>query len=158
MVPDTQLQDITRTIQLAIAPVFLLTAIGTSLSVLTQRLARVVDRARSVEEQLKHLMPVERPPKVKELRLLERRVRLVGWALSASVLAALLVCMLIGVAFVGYLFGAAIASVVAVLFIAAVTVFMLALLFFLREVFLAIAMMRFALPPEVKQEPPPAAP
>ena len=49
---DTQLQDITHTIQLAVAPVFLLTAIATTLSVLTTRLGRIVDRARRVEGRL----------------------------------------------------------------------------------------------------------
>ena len=148
---ETQLQDITRTIQLAIAPVFLLTAIGTTLSVLAARLSRVVDRARYVETELKALPADQRGMKVKELEQLDRRARLVGWALTSGVVAALLVCLLIGVAFVGYLFTASIAPVVAVLFILAVSIFMLALVFFLREVFIAIAMMRFALPPEVKK-------
>ena len=36
--------DITRIIQLAVAPVFLLTAIGTILSALNNRLGRIVDK------------------------------------------------------------------------------------------------------------------
>jgi len=45
------------------------------------------------------------------------------------------VCLVIGVVFVGFLFGANLAYVVATLFVLAVTVFMLALVFLLREVF-----------------------
>ena len=149
MATETQLQDITRTIQLSVAPVFLLTAIGTTLSVLAARLGRVIDRARQVEQQLVGLDGAARAPKVLELDNLARRARLVSWALTAGVVAALLVCSLIGVAFVAYLFVVNIAVVVAVLFILAVGVFMISLVLFLREVFLAIAMMRFSLPPEV---------
>lgn len=146
---ETQLQDITRTIQLAVAPVFLLTAIGTTLSVLAARLGRVIDRARYLEATLHGLSGPDRAFKVLELKNLERRARFISWALTTGVVAAVLVCSLIGVAFLAYLFAVNIAVVVAVLFIAAVAVFMSSLVLFLREVFLAIAMMRFSLPPEV---------
>jgi uncharacterized membrane protein len=141
------LQDITHTIQLAVAPVFLLTAIGTTLNVLASRLGRVIDRARFVETELKD---VQRPPKVAELDQLARRAKLVMFALTAGVVAAFLVCLLIGLAFLAYLFAVNLAPVVAVLFVLAVSAFMVALVFFLREVFLAIAMLKFSLPPEVK--------
>ncbi len=149
MATETQLQDITRTIQLAVAPVFLLTAIGTTLSVLAARLGRVIDRARHLEATLHGLSGPDRALKVLELKNLERRARFISWALTAGVVAAVLVCSLIGVAFLAYLFAVNIAVVVAVLFIAAVAVFMSSLVLFLREVFLAIAVMRFSLPPEV---------
>jgi hypothetical protein len=149
MATETQLQDITRTIQLAVAPVFLLTAIGTTLSVLATRLGRVIDRARYVEAALPGQSGSERALMVLELKNLERRARFVSWALTAGVVAAVLVCSLIGVAFVAYLFAVNIAGAIAVLFVAAVAVFMSSLVLFLREVFLAIAMMRFSLPPEV---------
>jgi hypothetical protein len=149
---ETPLHDITHTIQLAIAPVFLLTAIGTTLSVLAARLARVVDRARRVETELLTVAEEQHPQKVKELKQLDRRARLVSWALTSCVVAALLVCLLIGVGFLAYLFAASIAPVIAVLFTLAVSVFMLALVFFLREVSIAIAMLRFSLPPEVKKK------
>jgi hypothetical protein len=45
---ELQFTDISRVIQQVLAPAFLLTSIGTLLTVLTQRLARVIDRAREV--------------------------------------------------------------------------------------------------------------
>ena len=66
MNPEPLLTDITHTIQLAIAPVFLLTAVGTTLSVFSQRLARIVDRARRVEAMLAAATPGRRrghPPR-----------------------------------------------------------------------------------------------
>lgn len=147
---ESYLQGITHTIQLAVAPVFLLTALGTTLAVLTTRLARIVDRARRVEVRLRDEHGVARVGSVKELKLLEGRVRLIHVALTLGTTAALLVCLLIAVAFVGYLLEARVGGVVAVLFIAAMTAYIGALVCFLREVFLAIATMRFALPPEVR--------
>jgi hypothetical protein len=151
MPAETHLQDITHTIQLAVAPVFLLTALGTTLAVLTTRLGRVVDRARRVEARLDALQDAEaRPPLVEELRRLAYRAQLIHWALTAGTTAAILVCLLIAVAFLGYLFGAELGAGVAILFILAISAYVVALLLFLREVFLAIATLRFGLPQEVR--------
>src|SRR4051812_20978125 len=46
-----QLMDIVHLIQSAVAPVFLLSGVGVTLGVLTGRLARIIDRARYLEEQ-----------------------------------------------------------------------------------------------------------
>jgi hypothetical protein len=154
--PDLPLQDITHTIQVAIAPVFLLTALGTTLAVLTNRLSRIVDRARRVEARLRDEVPPRRDASVRELRMIAGRVRLIHWAITAGTSAALLVCFLIAVAFVGYLLQAHVATVMAVLFIAAMAAYVAALLFFLREIFIAIATMRFQLPAEATEAEHPA--
>lgn len=153
MPAETHLQDITHTIQLAVAPVFLLTALGTTLSVLVARLARVVDRARRVEATL-DAAPGAAPRRVlvAELRQLADRARLIHWALTSGTAAAILVCLLIAVAFVGYLFGADFGAGVAVLFILALSAYVGALLCFLREVFMAIGTLRFSLPAEAKDD------
>ncbi|HEX9052307.1 MAG TPA: DUF2721 domain-containing protein [Anaeromyxobacter sp.] len=148
---DLPLQDITHTIQVAIAPVFLLTALGTTLSVLTTRLSRIVDRARRVEARLRDEAPPRRDVSVRELRMIAARVRLIHWAITAGTSAALLVCLLIAVAFVGYLLEARVATAMAVLFVAAMAAYVVALLFFLREIFAAIATMRFQLPAEATE-------
>ncbi len=137
------LQDITHTIQLAIAPVFLLTALGTTLSMFGTRLARIVDRARRVEARLRDETGAIRESSVVELRSLEGRVRLIHWAMTLGTTSALLVCLLIAVAFVGYLFDARVGPVVAVLFIAAITAYVAALVCLLREVGIAISTLQF---------------
>jgi hypothetical protein len=152
MPAETHLQDITHTIQLAVAPVFLLTALGTTLGVFTTRLGRVVDRARRLEDRLEREPGEGRPALVEELRKLAYRARLIHWALTAGTSAALLVCLLIAGAFLGYLFEVNFGVPVAILFILAMAAFVLALLFFLREVFLAIATLRFTLPQEVRDD------
>jgi len=52
MQPDSQVVAVGHVIQLAVAPVFLLTGVGGLLAVLTNRLARIIDRARFLEERL----------------------------------------------------------------------------------------------------------
>lgn len=151
MPAETHLQDITHTIQLAVAPVFLLTALGTTLAVLTTRLGRIVDRARRLEARIDAEPGLEsRPALVEELRQLIVRARLIHWALTAGTSAAILVCLLIAVAFLGYLFGVELGSGVAILFILAISAYVAALLCFLREIYLAIGSLRFALPPEAR--------
>ena len=57
---ETHVQDITRVIQLAVAPVFLLTAVGSFLAVFSNRLSRIVDRSRALESRQAGLAPSER--------------------------------------------------------------------------------------------------
>jgi membrane glycosyltransferase len=154
---ESYLQDITHTIQLAVAPVFLLTALGTTLAVLTARLARIVDRARRVEARLAGEVAEARRASIDELWMLQRRVHLIHLALTLGTCAALLVCLLIAVAFVGYLLGARVGIIMAILFIAAMTAYVGALVCFLREIFAAIDAMRFNLPSEVRGGEKPAA-
>jgi hypothetical protein len=137
-VPHDHVTDVARVIQLAVAPVFLLTAIGTILSVLSNRLARIVDRARDLIGIIDGLPEDRRAAPREELALLVRRRRLVNAAITASTLSALLVCVLIGSAFVGYLVGVDLSVALAVLFIGAMGGFVSALLLFLREILMSV--------------------
>jgi hypothetical protein len=148
------LADITHTIQLAIAPVFLLTAVGTTLSVFSQRLSRIVDRARRVEAMLAAATPGRLAATRLELKTLSTRASLIHLALTFGISCAILVCMVIAVAFVGYLVNAHVGVGLAVLFILALAAYVVALLCYLREVFMAIQNLRFGLPHETHGGPP----
>jgi hypothetical protein len=151
------LTDITHTIQLAVAPVFLLTAVGTTLSVFSQRLARIVDRARAVEALLVSAPPGREQATRFELGILHTRASLIHLALTFGTGCAIMVCLVIAVAFVGYLVGAHVGVALAVLFILALVGYVVALLCYLREVFMAIRYLRFGLPHETHGGAPPAA-
>lgn len=155
---ESHLQDITRTIQLAVAPVFLLTALAAILNLLSQRLGRMVDRARRLEDLAVTQIGVARQESVVELKLLSRRARLIHTAFVGTTAAALLVCVLIAVAFVGYLFGVNVGTLMAILFVLALAAIILSLLFLLREVLLTIAVLQFQLPPEAQEAPAPPPP
>lgn len=114
-----------------------------SLLVFANRLARVVDRGRHVEEEAAKGHPV----RGSELAILERRARIIYAALTLGVGAAILVCFLMSVAFLGTLLGFNTAWPVAILFIGALFCYTGALLCLLREVFLAIGNFRLGIGP-----------
>ena len=133
--------DITRIIQLAVAPVFLLTAIGTILSALNNRLGRIVDRRRVIEDRLRKGLPEgEQPGKddVEELELLARRIRLIYHAIVLAIVCALFICLLVASAFLGVFVTVDIARLIGTLFILAMFALIGSLWMLLREVFLAV--------------------
>jgi hypothetical protein len=134
--------DVTRLIQLAVAPVFLLTAVGTIIGVLSTRLGRAVDRSRTLEDRLRQLQPDGQKTVRAELGLLDRRVRLVYGAIVLAVLCALFVGLLIAVAFVDAFIEIDLSKFIGLLFIAAMLAFILSLMVFLREIFLAVSSAR----------------
>jgi hypothetical protein len=134
---ESHLTSITQAIQLAIAPVFLLTAVGTIINALMGRLARAVDRRRVIEDILDATEGDRRANLLRELDLIARRTVLVLWSIGLAVFCALLVCLLIGTAFVGAFLLLDLSRTVALLFIVAVVALTGCLLLFMREVFLA---------------------
>ena len=142
MVNPENVIDVTRLIQLAVAPVFLLTAVGTIIGVLSNRLGRAVDRSRALEERLRQLQPEGQKAARQELDLLSRRVRLVYGSIVLSVICALFVGLLIAVAFVDAFIAIDLSRFIGLLFIAAMLAFILSLLVFLREIFLAVSSAR----------------
>lgn len=146
---ESHIFDITRVIQLAVAPVFLLTAIGTIINVLSGRLARAVDRRRLLEDIVGAQEGERRDEMMSELHILARRIYLVLWAMALSVMSALLVCLLIGTAFVGAFTSLDLTRPVALLFVAAVVALTGALVCFMREVFLAALSLRHIVGPQI---------
>jgi len=129
--------DISHVIQLAIAPVFLLSSLGTILGVLTTRLGRIVDRTRVLMERREKGSPERRPRLEEELEMLMRRRRLVNLAIGAGTVAALLVCLLIAVAFLGSLVEVPTGAALAALFVLAMVAYIGALVLFFREVLMS---------------------
>lgn len=120
-------------IQQAVAPVFLLTGVGAILSVLTNRLARVVDRYRSLTDPRED----DRTSHKLEMETLSHRARLIHWAISLCTICALFICIVIAALFVGSETGMDPSGVISILFIAAMLALIAGLLCFLREIALA---------------------
>jgi membrane glycosyltransferase len=139
---QTPISDVAHVIQLSVAPVFLLTSVGTILGVLSTRLHRIVDRSRVLRERLQTAAPEKAAATRDEMRVLARRRHLVNFAIGGGVCAALLVCILIACAFTAALFEAHVGKLLAVLFVAAMVAFVAALVAFLREVLLAAVVNR----------------
>ncbi len=135
-------ESVAHTIQLSVAPVFLLTALGTFMAVLSSRLVRIVDRARILGDRLPDATGVSQVRFREELQMLGRRRRLVNFAFTAAVTSALLVCTIIGSLFVGSILDVRVSGLAAILFVAAMLAFITALLLFLREIMMAVASVR----------------
>jgi hypothetical protein len=131
------LPGIAHAIQLAIAPVFLLTGIAALLGVMATRLARVIDRGRELEAGWRDLDEQARLRVRAELSSLERRRKLASWSINFCTAAALLVCFVIAVLFVDEFFAKDLRWAEGVLFVLAMVAVIGGLTSFLREVYLA---------------------
>jgi hypothetical protein len=135
MQTDSPLSGLAHTIQLSVAPVFVFTGVGSFLNVLTNRLARIIDRTRALEatRQEDDVRGVVR----EEMRVLRRRTDLINRAIGMCTYCALLVAGVVGALFVGEVLGLEVATVVAFAFVAAMIALILGLTSFLSEVHLA---------------------
>jgi hypothetical protein len=136
---DPHVPEIFTVIQLAVAPVFLLTAIGTVLAALNIRLGRAVDRRRHLEGQLPAMPPEEQPSARQELAVIARRIRFVYFAITAAVISGLFVCLLIAGAFIGAFVQVRLSYTIGAMFVLAMLALIASLLLFLREIFLAVS-------------------
>jgi hypothetical protein len=133
------LPEIAGVIQLAVAPVFLLTAIGTVIGALSIRLGRAVDRRRDLEAKLAVLPEGEVKLASQELEVIARRIRFVYFAILSAVISALFVCLLIAFAFVGAFVRTDLSYTISAMFVLALAALTACLLLFLREIFLAVS-------------------
>ena len=140
--PPVELGDLAHAIQLALAPVFLLTGIAGILNVMPGRLARIIDRGRYLtERELPPAMVASAAYRV-ELASLEFRRHLASSAIAASTLSALLVCVVIASLFVQVLLQVELKWVVGALFTGSTLALVVGLGYFLREVHLATKTVR----------------
>lgn len=135
---NIQLGDIGHTIQLAIAPVFLLTGVSTMLVVLTNRLARIIDRSRALEDRLD---VGYNENYLNELDILYKRSHLINVAIALSTACGLLVCIVIALLFVGDTTNVALDKYVAGLFVIAMGTLIGSFVYLLREIFIASSFM-----------------
>lgn len=129
--------DIAHEIQLAVAPVFLLTGIASLILMLTNRLGRIIDRARTLKSSLQHSARL-----IEESKLLWRRIGLINLAIRFCVSSAILVCLVVVVIFMGYHIVIDLSPAIGPLFISAMLLLSAGLLVFLYEAHLAINTMK----------------
>ena len=133
--PD--LRYLAQIIQLAVAPVFLFAGLGAFLNVCVSRLARIIDRTRALEPRILESRGEEHERLIREMRLLDRRIKVVNRAIFATVLAAILISSVVILLFAGFLSGFQTGTAIALLFIAAMVRTGIGFLIFLFETRLA---------------------
>jgi hypothetical protein len=127
------IHEVSAAIRDAVAPVFLLTGIGSMLAVMTNRLSRAIDRSRILND-----VPNEHRVRFDdELDLIVRRTRWLRRAIALATVAALCVCISIATLFIGVEMRFNMPHVVMIFFISSMFSVILGLLCFLREIVLA---------------------
>ena len=124
---------IAQTIQLALAPVFVLVAIASIMNPLSTRLGRVVDRSRELQRLYKQTTGEEHDDIVREARSLDLRIAIIGRAFLPLVLAGLFIGTTVVLLFLEEFAHIGVTGIAAGAFIIAVSLLMWALLLFLRE-------------------------
>ncbi|NVN92014.1 MAG: DUF2721 domain-containing protein [Desulfuromonadales bacterium] len=140
--------EVAHVIQLAVAPAFLLTAIGAMMSVMTSRLARIIDRARLLEGRLENTANENISHLHADLVTLAHRAKLISIAITLCTTTAIMVCAVIAILFLGNFFQFNVSLAIALLFILAMVVLVIGLIIFLREVFIATSSLRIG--PDVR--------
>lgn len=133
---------IAQTIQLALAPVFVLVAIGHIMSILSQRLGRTVDRARTLQDKHGQTSGDEHARVVAEMRSIDRRIALITRGIRMLVMGGISIGTTVAVLFLEEVLGYSLDTVAAAFFIVAIAMLMWGLTMFLREIQLAAATLR----------------
>jgi small-conductance mechanosensitive channel len=134
--------DVAHAMQLALGPVFLLNGVGVMLAMLTTRLSRIVDRARTVEERLPQSQGGELAEIRRVLAVTRRRARLMNRAITLGTVAALLVALIVALLFLAAFLTFPIGHTIAVLFVTCMGALIGSLWCFLVEVRVATAALR----------------
>ena len=131
--PITDIHSVSEAIRDAVAPVFLLTGIGSILGVLIGRLGRSIDRARFLND----ISSEKREKFGQEFKIIVKRTKWLRRAIGLATLAALCVCVSIATLFISVETGFKMPHIVLLAFISSMFSVILALLCFLREIVLA---------------------
>ncbi|WP_299321479.1 DUF2721 domain-containing protein [Parasphingopyxis sp.] len=134
---DTMPADIALTIQLALAPAFLLVGVGQFLILATGRLGRVVDRARIIADILPRDPGPEHDDCLRELKMLDRRMTVTGLSILFGTISMIAVCLVVAGLFANRLLDIALSGLTAAAFVWAMGLLILGLIAFLIEVYLA---------------------
>jgi hypothetical protein len=140
--PTIAVDSVAQSIQLAVAPVFLLTAVGSLLNVLVTRLARITDRARKIESDIGGYRSDRRTTAISELAILDRRMAASHWAIALCTCSALLVCIVVAILFVGEVATLRGTYAVPALFVGAMALLISGLVLFLYEIQIALRSVR----------------
>jgi hypothetical protein len=129
---------VAHAVQQSVAPVFLITGVGSILSVLSTRLARVIDRFRMLDESEVELSADSKA----EMMILIRRSRWIHWAITLCTTSALLICIVIVALFIGSELNKDPSGTISIFFSTAMLTLTGGLVCFLREISLSMGIIK----------------
>jgi ABC-type sugar transport system permease subunit len=142
MPDDTSVTTVAQVIQLAVAPVFLLSGICAFLDACMTRVSRVLERCRAIEPQLLQSDGTDHRRWLNEIKDLDRRVQLMSWTIILSALSAVLTCLVVALLFAATLFDPSFGRAIALLFIGSMLTIGIGFAIFLAETRLAARSIR----------------
>jgi hypothetical protein len=140
---DLQTEHVATLIQQALGPVFLISGVGITLSMLTARLARIVDRARTLEDRREATTDATRIADIdQDLRYIVKRVRYINGAIILSTVSAFFTAVVVTLLFASAFSPLNVGAIIAVLFVGSLLCLSLSFLMFLIEVRVATRSIR----------------
>ena len=140
---DLQTENVAKLIQLALGPVFLISGVGITLNMLTSRLARIVDRARTLESQRESTANERKLTSIDEdLKVIFRRARYINSAIALGTTSAFLTALVVTLLFASEFTPLGVGGVIAAMFVAAMACLSVSFLLFLLEVRIATNSLR----------------
>lgn len=133
---------IAHTIQLVMAPVFMVAGIAGLLNLLAMRLNRVVDRSRALASEFTAADDPMHDRQVWELRILDRRIRIVNRAIQLCTASAIAICLVVAGLFIAALADLNVGRWIALAFILSMLLLITGLGYFLLEIRLALFTIR----------------
>jgi len=144
MVPSLDVASVTHSVQLAVAPVFFLTAVAGLISAVATRLARIIDRARQLDEKVRAGAEAEAASRmIEELLVLRRRGRIANFSIGCLALCGCFIGVTIVSLFLGQTWEMQWHLVAMGCFLLGVFSFLVALGSFLWETVLATHLLNF---------------
>ena len=140
-----RLHDLVPSLQIAIGPVILVSGVGLLLLSMTNRLGRIIDRARELAIELRTDDSGQRDRVLSQVDILTTRARLLRQAITLAIVSLLSAAVLVITLFVAAVFALEVGVLVVALFVCCMGSLIGALLAFLREINLSPAALRLEL-------------
>jgi hypothetical protein len=140
---DLQTEHVATLIQQALGPVFLISGVGITLSMLTARLARIVDRARTLEDRRDATSDEKRIAEIdQDLKYIVRRTRYINSAIILCTFAGFFTALVVTLLFASAFSPLGVGSIVAILFVGSLICLSTSFFMFLIEVRIATRSLR----------------
>jgi len=148
--PSTSLTELIPVLQIAIAPVILISGVGLLLLTLTNRFGRAVDRTRQIHRELREAVAADRPRLANQVEVIYRRARLIQLSIIMGALSALFAAMLILALFFTALMKWESAVVISLIFIFCLVSLVVSLITFIMDMRLSLKALKLELtcPPQ----------
>ena len=140
---DLQTENVAHLIQLALGPVFLISGVGITLSMLTTRLSRIVDRARTLEDKREETVAHEKRKGIdRDLRVILKRARYINSAIALCTVSALFTALVVTLLFASAFTPMSVGAIIAIMFVSSMVCLSTAFFMFLIEVRIATKALR----------------